>query len=122
MVSARLERHVQRRAARTLSRLRERDRLCVIDAFVLVPALADDLVAVDEHRADERVILDLAATALRELERALEAVHASAWTRRRYARGRSSRAKIALPATSSVAPASYTSRTFSLSMPPSTWT
>ena len=106
LVVARLERHVERRAAGALAGLRERDRLCMVDLRVLVPALADDLVVVHDDRADERMVLDLAAAALRELERALEGVHASACTRRRYARGRSSRAKIALPATNSLAPAS----------------
>ena len=47
--------------------------------------------------------------------------HASAWTSRRYARGRSSRAKIAVPATSRSAPASWAPRIVSGPIPPSTW-
>src|SRR5581483_7257916 len=105
-VVARLERHVQRRVARTLARLPQRDRLGVLDVRVLVPALAHDLVVAHDDCADERMILDLATSALRELERALERVHASSCTRRRYARGRSSREKIELPATNNRAPAS----------------
>ncbi len=83
---ARLERHVQVGIARALPGLRERDRLGVVDLRVLVPAFAHDLVAVHDHGAHHRVILDFAATALRKLERALKPVHASACTSWRYAR------------------------------------
>ncbi len=106
VVRARLERHVERRAARAIARLCECPRLGVLDGRELVPALADDLIAVDDDGADERMVLDLAAAALRELQGPLEMTHASACTKRRYERGRSSRWKIALPATISVAPAS----------------
>ena len=74
VVRARLERDVERRAAGPVARLLERDRLGVLHARELVPALADGLAVADEHRADERMILDLAASALGELERALEPV------------------------------------------------
>src|SRR5207302_10275686 len=58
-VVAGLERDVQGRTARPLARLRECNRLCMVDVRVLVPALAHDLVAMNEHRAHQRVILDL---------------------------------------------------------------
>ena len=103
---ARLERHVERRAARALAGLGERDRLGVLDVRILVPALADDLTVAHDDRADERMVLDLAAAAFRQLERLREVRHARARTRPSYASRRSSRAKIALPGTKRRAPAS----------------
>src|SRR5581483_11638732 len=99
VMGAGLEGHVERRPARPLARLLERDRLRVTDGVVLVPALADDLPVADDHGADERMVADLAAAAFRELERALERAHRSARTSLRQARGRSSRWKMAAPAT-----------------------
>src|SRR5205085_652292 len=106
VVIARLERHVQGRAVRPRSGLRQRNGLRMLDARMFVPALAHGLVAVDEHSADQRVIFDLPAPPLRELERALEPIHASVCTSWRNARCGSSREKMELPATMSVAPAS----------------
>ena len=72
VVRARLERHVERRTARRVARLLERDRLGVADAVVLVPALADDLAVAHDDRADDRMMIaGLPAPALGELERAL---------------------------------------------------
>jgi hypothetical protein len=52
----------------------------VVDSVVLVPALADDLVAVNDDGADERMVGDLAAPALGERERAPEVRYSSART------------------------------------------
>ena len=106
LMRARLERHIQRCAARAIAGLRERPGLGVVDGLVFVPTLADDVAVLDDDCSDERMIFDLAAAAFCELERPLDVVHASAWTNRRYERGKSSRWKIELPATISVAPAS----------------
>ena len=80
---ARLERHVEGRAARRVAGLLERDRLGVADAVVLVPALPHDLAVSHDDRADERMVAGLAASALGQLERALEVGHARSWTRPR---------------------------------------
>src|SRR5581483_8007822 len=102
-------RHVQGRVARTLPGGLERDDLGVRAALPLVPAFADDVAARrDDDGADDGVRPRRAAPALGELERALQVPlrHASSCTRRRYARGRSSIPKIALPQTIRSAPAS----------------
>src|SRR5262249_10550827 len=122
VVRARFERDVQRRPTRAIARYGQRHHLGVRRPTSRVPALADDLAVALEHGANERMRpLDLPPPPLGELERPLEA-QARSWTSRRYARGRSSRPKIAVAATNSVAPASYTSRMFCGPMPPSTWT
>ena len=54
VMGARLERDVERRAARLLARLLERRGLGVAHELVLVPALADDLAVAHDDRADER--------------------------------------------------------------------
>src|SRR5438552_3418856 len=118
---ARLHRHVERRAARTLARRIEGDDLRVRSALALVPAFGDDFPVARDNRADDGVRMCGAAPSLRELERAFEA-HASSCSNRRYARGKSSRPKIAEPATKSDAPASLAARMFSGPMPPSTCT
>jgi len=65
-----------------------------------------DLAPAHQHRPDQRMrAFDLPASPLGERERPLEA-HFSAPTSRRYARGRSSRPKIDMPATNRLAPAS----------------
>ena len=103
---ARLERDVQRRAARPLARLLERRNLGVRRAVSGVPPFADDLAPAHQHRPDQRMrAFDLPASPLGERKRPLEA-HFSAPTSRRYARGRSSRPKIDVPATNRLAPAS----------------
>ena len=83
MVRAGLERDVERRAAGALARRGERDDLRVRPARPLVPALAHDLAVAHDDGADERVRVRRAASALGELERALEVAHASACTSRR---------------------------------------
>src|SRR5207253_11474322 len=115
-----LHRHVERRAPSALARRLECDHLRVGLPFALVPALADDLAAADDDRADHGIRVRRAAPSLGDLERSLQA-HVSSWISRRYARGRSSRAKIDVPATKSVAPASCAARMLSGPMPPSTW-
>ena len=81
MVRARLERHVQRRAAGPLARRFERDDLGVAPGR-LGRALADDLAVAHEHGTDGRLRIRPAARIPRQLERASEA-HASSWTSRR---------------------------------------
>jgi hypothetical protein len=66
----------------------------------------DHVVSLDDDRSDRRLGIRAAVRGGREVERALKERHASACTSRRYARGRSSRPKMADPATKSVAPAS----------------
>ena len=83
VMRARLERHVERRAARSVARLLERDRLGVADSVVLVPALPHDLAVSHDDRADERMVARLSASALGQLERVLEVGHSSTWTRPR---------------------------------------
>ena len=117
---ARLEGHVERRAARAVACGAQRVHLRVRPAVPLVPALADDLAVPHDDRADERIRIGPAASSLGELDGARDR-HASACTRRRYARGRSSRPKMLVPATSRLAPERYSSRTFSGPTPPSTW-
>jgi len=68
---ARLERGVQRRAARGVTRPRERVHLGVRLARSVVIALADDLAAADDDRAHHRVGARPARGARREAQRAL---------------------------------------------------
>src|SRR5215470_10005353 len=81
VVGARLERHVEGRATRSVAGLLERDHLGMADSVVLVPALPYDVAVLHDDGADERVVAGLAATALGELERPLEVPHARSWTR-----------------------------------------
>ena len=80
VVGARLERHVEGRAARGVSGLLERDRLGVADSVVLVPALPHDLAVAHDDGADEGMVAGLAPPALGQLERPLEVAHPRAWT------------------------------------------
>src|SRR5262245_27760648 len=118
MVVARLERHVERRAPRSLPGSRERDHIRVGPAPSLMPALADDLTVAGDDRSDDRVRMRRPAPALRELDGPLE--HQSA-LRSRYAAAMSCRPKTLVPATRRLAPASRSSRTLSGPTPPSTW-
>ena len=68
MVRARLERHVDRRTARLLSRVRECGDLGVRPALLLVPTLADDLAAGDHDRAHDRIRVSRPPPPLGELE------------------------------------------------------
>src|SRR5262249_31151687 len=104
VMRARLERDVHRRAARALAGRAKRVHLRVRSSVALVPSLAADPPVPAEHRPDERVRIRPAATPLGKLDRTRNR-QARAWTRRRYARGRSSRPKMLVPATSSRAPA-----------------
>ena len=72
VVGAGLHRHVERRAAGALAGRLERDHLGVRAALALVPALADDVAAGDDDRADDRIRPSRAAPALGELDRPLE--------------------------------------------------
>ena len=77
VVRARLHRHVQRRAARTLAGGLERNHLRVRAARALVPALSDNVAVLDDDRTDDGVRMGRAPAALGELERPLEMlVHA----------------------------------------------
>ena len=116
---ARLHRHEERRSACALAGRLESDHLRMRLALTLVPAFADHLAVANDNGPHDRIRIGGAAAALRELQRAFEA-HASSWRSRRYARGRSSRAKIDVPATNSVAPASRTALMLSGPIPPST--
>ena len=87
--------------------------------FALVPTLAHHLAVADDDRPHDRIRMRRAASALRELERTFQ-THVSACSSRRYARGRSSMPKIELPATNSLAPATYASAMVSTPIPPST--
>src|SRR5262249_31504026 len=71
-VPAGLERDVDPGAASARPGCLERDDLGVRAALPLVPALADDLVAGDDHRADDRIRMRRAAAVLRELDGALQ--------------------------------------------------
>src|SRR4051812_29033743 len=122
VVRAGLQRDVERRAARLLPRRLERPNLGVRLAGPLVPALADDLVAVGDDRTDDGVRVRREAAALGQLERPVEQGHRSCSSSRRYVRARSSRPKIDVPQTNSVAPSSCSLRMLSWSTPPSTWT
>jgi hypothetical protein len=118
---ARRERHVERRALRAAPGGAERHDLRVGTSGVLVPALAHDRpLRSRDDRPDDGVRVRRPAPSLGELERTLDQAHANACTKRRYARGRSSREKIALADTSRFAPASYAARMFSSLIPPST--
>jgi hypothetical protein len=80
---ARLERHVERAAARGVSGLFEGDHLGVADAVVGVPALPHDFAVTDDDGADDGMVARLPAPRLRELERPLVMAHARSWTRSR---------------------------------------
>ena len=71
MVPAGLHRHVERRAAGALAGRLERDDLAVAPAG-LGDALADDLVADDDDRADRRLRVRPVLRVRGELERPLE--------------------------------------------------
>jgi hypothetical protein len=75
VVRARLERDVEDRAVRRLSCRFERDHFGVADSVVLVPALPHDLTVADDEGADQGMVAGLTASALGELERALEVAH-----------------------------------------------
>ena len=122
VMRARLERHVEGRAARCVARLLERDRLGVPDSVVGVPALPHDLAVSHDDRADKRIVAGLAASLLGQFERAEEVTHVTDCTRLRYESVRSPRPKTAEPATSRDAPASCAGPIVSGSIPPSTWT
>ena len=83
VVRARLERDVERRAARALAGRLERDDLGVRAAVPLVPALADDLAVADDDGADDGFGYASSAAALGQLERPLEAHSCEACTSRR---------------------------------------
>ena len=102
MVIARLERHVQRRVARTLTGGRQRDHLGVTTAR-LRDAFTDDLSVGHDDGANRRLRVRTVAGGARELDGARER-QPSACTRLRYACGGSPAAKIDDAATSSVAP------------------
>ena len=71
-VRARLERAVERRAAREIARLVERTHLGVRSACVLVISLTDDrAVFAHDDRADHRIRTGRSAAALGEIERAV---------------------------------------------------
>src|SRR5262249_7394545 len=132
VVGTRLHRHVESRTACTVACRLECDHLRMRVALALVPALADDIVSCNDDRPDDRIRPSPAAPALGELDRPFQVAdpfgvttsphtepdsfavasslgfltHASSWTRRRYARGKSSRPKIAEPQTIRSAPAS----------------
>ena len=73
LVTAGLQRHVQRRVGEILHAARlDRVDLGVSGAVAFVPALADHLLAARDDRADDRVGLDRAHAVLRELDRARE--------------------------------------------------
>ena len=85
-MSARLEGHVQGRAASTLACSSERVRLRMRLAGSLVPALSDHHALADENGAHGRIRLHRRASALGELEGSLEVVsvaHATAPARLR---------------------------------------
>jgi hypothetical protein len=84
-VAAGLESDVEGGTARALARRPQRHDLRVRAACSLVPALADDLAARDQHGADDGVRVGRSAPPLRELERAFQerlAAHPSAPSRR----------------------------------------
>ena len=84
VVGARLERHVERRPARRVAGLLERDRLRVTNAFVLVPALPHDLAVAHDDRADERMVVESCRDrARRARARARSGVTRMSCTRRR---------------------------------------
>jgi hypothetical protein len=73
LVAARLERHVEGRAAEVLQPAGlDRVDLGVRAAVLLVPALAEDLAVAGDHRAHHRVRPDRARALARELDRSLE--------------------------------------------------
>ena len=69
MMAAWLQRHVQRRAARGVARLCEGGHFSVGLSVPLVPALADNLSVAYDHRADQRVRLDMAAPLFGQFQR-----------------------------------------------------
>ncbi len=76
LVTARLQRHVQRRVGQILhAACLDRVDLGVRGAEAFVPALADHLLAARDDRADDRVGLDRARAVARELDRAREVRH-----------------------------------------------
>src|SRR5204862_6109374 len=97
------QRHVEHRPARTPARRAQCVHLRVGTTAMRVPAFADDLAVAYHDGADERVRVRPAAPVLCELDGSRDG-HASACTKRRYARGRASRPKMLVPATSRVAP------------------
>ncbi len=77
---ARLKRDVERRAARPLARLFERDDLGVLDSRPGVEAATDDfvvpLILTHDHRADRRVGADAPNALLSEIQRFFQkAIH-----------------------------------------------
>jgi hypothetical protein len=72
VVRARLERHVDGRAAGARAGRVQCDDLRVRPALALVPALSDDLVAGDTTCAHDRIGMRRAASMLGELERPLQ--------------------------------------------------
>src|SRR2546427_1755014 len=118
-----LERHVERATARAVPGGAKRVDFGVRLTSALVPPFADDRSGPrDDDRTDDRVRMGRAAAVLRQLDRAVEVVHNAAARMRRYAAAGSASAKIALPQTSRLAPASWMARAFVSPTPPSTWT
>ena len=74
VMAAGFERHIQRAAAGLVARFRECVHFRMGFAETLVKAAANDLPIFRDHRADQRVRLDVAAALLRQCERFLHAV------------------------------------------------
>ena len=68
-VAAWLQRHINGSAGAVFRAVFECVALCVQTANVLVPALADDAVVLDDDRADHRVGRDVSGAALGKLQR-----------------------------------------------------
>ena len=123
VVRARLERDVERRAARALARRRRAPR--PRHAARPRPAYQPSPTTSPSRTTTAPTSGCVGSTCPRPRSASSSArsrLTPRAWTSRRYARGRSSRPKIAVAATNSVAPASRSSRDVVRPTPPSTWT